>query len=41
VRQMFIDRFGADKISGGEELTSVATGLALRAREQWADQTQL
>jgi hypothetical chaperone protein len=36
VRQMFIDRFGADKISGGEELTSVATGLALRAREQWA-----
>jgi hypothetical chaperone protein len=37
VRQIFIERFGADKISGGEELTSVATGLSLRAKEQWAD----
>jgi hypothetical chaperone protein len=35
VRQIFVDRFGADKVTGGEELTSVATGLALRAREQW------
>lgn len=35
VRQIFIDRFGADTVTGGEELTSVATGLALRAREHW------
>jgi len=35
VRQIFVDRFGAEKVTGGEELTSVATGLALRAREQW------
>ena len=35
VRQIFIDRFGAPKITGGEELTSVATGLALRAAEEW------
>ncbi len=35
VRQIFIDRFGVGKITGGEELTSVATGLALRAAEQW------
>jgi hypothetical chaperone protein len=35
VRQIFLDRFGAEKVTGGEELTSVATGLALRAREQW------
>ena len=31
VRQLFIDRFGAPKIAGGGEFTSVATGLALRA----------
>lgn len=31
VRQLFIDRFGAAKIAGGGEFTSVATGLALRA----------
>jgi hypothetical chaperone protein len=37
VRQIFIDRFGTGKVAGGGELTSVATGLALRAREQWAD----
>jgi hypothetical chaperone protein len=36
VRRIFSDRFGADKVTGGEELTSVATGLALRAREEWA-----
>jgi hypothetical chaperone protein len=35
VRQIFIDRFGLEKITGGRELTSVATGLALRAAEQW------
>ncbi len=35
VRQIFIDRFGASRLAGGGELTSVATGLALRAREQW------
>jgi hypothetical chaperone protein len=35
VRQIFVDRFGDQKVTGGEELTSVATGLALRAREQW------
>jgi hypothetical chaperone protein len=35
VRQIFIDRFGAGTVTGGEELTSVATGLALRARERW------
>ena len=37
VRQIFIDRFGAGTVTGGEELTSVATGLALRARERWPD----
>ena len=31
------ERFGEQKVTGGEELTSVATGLALRAREQWPD----
>jgi hypothetical chaperone protein len=35
VRQIFIDRFGDQKIRGGHELTSVATGLALRAKERW------
>ncbi len=35
VRTIFVDRFGEEKVTGGEELTSVATGLALRAREQW------
>ena len=37
VRRIFVDRFGEAKLTGGEELTSVATGLALRAREQWPD----
>jgi len=37
VRRIFVDRFGAAKVTGGDELTSVATGLALRAREQWPD----
>ena len=35
VRRIFVDRFGDARVTGGEELTSVATGLALRAREQW------
>jgi hypothetical chaperone protein len=35
VRQIFVDRFGAPRVAGGGELTSVATGLALRAREAW------
>jgi len=38
VRQMFVERFGDERVTGGEELTSVATGLALRAREQWPRQ---
>lgn len=38
VRQMFAGRFGQDKISGGNELTSVANGLALiGAREDASD----
>jgi hypothetical chaperone protein len=32
VRELFATRFGADRLRGGEELTTVATGLALRAR---------
>jgi hypothetical chaperone protein len=31
VRDVFVRRFGAEKLRGGEELTSVASGLALRA----------
>jgi len=27
VKQIFVDRFGGEKVTGGEELTSVATGL--------------
>ena len=33
VRRIFEDRFGAERIRSGAELTSVANGLALRARE--------
>ncbi|MEO7731654.1 MAG: Hsp70 family protein, partial [Kofleriaceae bacterium] len=33
VRQRLAARFGADKLVGGEELTSVAWGLAARARQ--------
>ena len=33
VRAVFAERFGAGKIRSGSELTSVASGLALRARE--------
>jgi hypothetical chaperone protein len=31
VRRIFVERFGADRIRGGDELGSVASGLALRA----------
>lgn len=31
VRALFAERFGAGKLAGGDELTSVASGLALRA----------
>jgi hypothetical chaperone protein len=33
VRRLFVDRFGPARIRSGDELTSVATGLALRARD--------
>ena len=36
VRRAFARRFGADKLTGGEELTSVAAGLALVARDAFA-----
>ncbi len=35
VRRFFARTFGADKLRGGEELTTVARGLALRALEEW------
>jgi hypothetical chaperone protein len=35
VRAIFADRFGAEKLAGGGELTSVATGLALAARQRF------
>jgi hypothetical chaperone protein len=34
VRRVFAERFGAERLRGGDELTTVATGLALRARAQ-------
>jgi hypothetical chaperone protein len=34
VRNIFEDRFGTERISGGSEFTSVAKGLALRALEE-------
>ncbi len=36
VRTVFADRFGAAKLAGGGELTSVATGLALAARQRFS-----
>jgi hypothetical protein len=33
VRERLVGRFGAAKLVGGEELTSVAWGLAARARQ--------
>ncbi|MBX3489891.1 Hsp70 family protein [Parvibaculum sp.] len=35
VRRLFSDRFGPEKLAGGGELTSVATGLALAARQRF------
>ncbi|MES1990273.1 MAG: Hsp70 family protein [Pseudomonadota bacterium] len=35
VREIFATRFGAAKLAGGDELTSVATGLALSARQRF------
>jgi hypothetical chaperone protein len=35
VRNIFVERFGVRKITGGAELTSVATGLSLCAARQW------
>ncbi|MDO8289688.1 MAG: Hsp70 family protein [Parvibaculum sp.] len=35
VRDIFATRFGAEKLAGGGELTSVATGLALSARQRF------
>lgn len=35
VRRIFVERFGAEKITGGGELTSVATGLSLCAAARW------
>jgi hypothetical chaperone protein len=37
VRALFASRFGAEKLAGGGELTSVATGLALAARQRFGD----
>jgi hypothetical chaperone protein len=31
VKRLFTERFGAERMKGGEELTSVAKGLALEA----------
>ena len=36
VRRLLADRFGVGKLVGGDELTSVARGLALRARALFA-----
>ena len=33
VRAIFASRFGEERLRAGEELTSVVSGLALRARE--------
>ncbi|MBA3501588.1 MAG: Hsp70 family protein, partial [Deltaproteobacteria bacterium] len=35
VRARLAARFGADRLVGGEELTSVAWGLAARAQQIW------
>jgi hypothetical chaperone protein len=36
VRQLFVDRFGEERLRGGEEMTSVGRGLALVARDVFA-----
>jgi len=38
VRRIFETRFGAERIRGGSEFTSVAHGLALRAAERLREQ---
>ena len=37
VRRVFIERFGAEKLQGGDELLSIASGLALRAEHVSGD----
>ena len=37
VRRIFVERFGSSKITGGKELTSVATGLSLCAAQEWPE----
>ncbi|HCX68856.1 Hsp70 family protein [Parvibaculum sp.] len=37
VRNLFAARFGVEKLAGGGELTSVATGLALSARQRFGN----
>ena len=36
VRALFAERFGADKLRGGDEMTTVGRGLALAARDAFA-----
>ena len=38
VRRLFADRFGADKIEAGDELVSIANGLALIGERDDIDQ---
>lgn len=35
VQQLFVDRFGADRLVAGDHFTSVASGLARRAAQEW------
>ncbi|MGK0361484.1 MAG: putative chaperone protein [Bradymonadia bacterium] len=35
VQQLFVDRFGADRLVAGDRFTSVAAGLAHRAAAEW------
>ena len=35
VQQLFVDRFGADRLVAGDRFTSVAAGLAHRAASEW------
>lgn len=37
VRKLFMDRFGEQKVRGGEEMTTVGRGLALVARDVFGD----
>ena len=40
VRREFESRFGADKLSGGDELMSIASGLALHASRTWSERSR-